>query len=153
MNPSDWKKAAVFITGQNRSAATAPTDELDSMPLSTLSLDESGPPEITYGAHEPLATSTPDSTALNQQDLPLSDAHQPILPGVPQGSLYPTLAAMSTEQLASVPTVIHTFCSRVIMNLDKYMQQAEEAHKSDDNYFDVMNRSTNTSLQGPRACI
>ena len=100
MNPSDWKKAVVFITEQNRPAATAPTDELGSMLLSTLSLDESDPPEVTYGAHEPLATNTPDSTALNQQDPSLSDAYQPILPGVSQGSLYPTLAAMSTEQVA-----------------------------------------------------
>ena len=97
MNASDWKKAAVFISEQNRPAATAPTQELDSMPLSTLSLDESGPPEVTYGVYTPLATSTPNSTAQQQQDSPLSDNYQQILPGVPQASLYLTLAPMNAE--------------------------------------------------------
>ena len=95
MNASNWKKVAAFISEQNRMAATAPTQELDSMPLSTLSLDESGPPVVTHGVHKPLTTSTPNSTAQHQQDAPLSDNYQQILPGVPQGSLYPTLAAMN----------------------------------------------------------
>ena len=85
MNASDWKKAAAFITEQNRPAATAPMQELDSMPLSTLSLDESGPPEVTDGVHVPLAASTPNSTA-PQQDSSLADSYQQILPGVPQDS-------------------------------------------------------------------
>ena len=49
---------------------------------------------------------------------------------------------MNMEQVATVPTVIHTLHNRVITNLDKYMQDAE---KADDNYFDAMTRSTNTS--------
>ena len=52
--------------------STAPSEELDSMPLSTLSLDESGSLEITQSAHVPLATSTPTSTTLHQQDSSLS---------------------------------------------------------------------------------
>ena len=51
MNASDWKKAAAFISAQGRPVATAPSEELDSMPLSTLALDESGPPEVTQGTH------------------------------------------------------------------------------------------------------
>ena len=85
MYTSDWKKAAAFISEQNRLAAMAPTQELDSMPLSTLSLDESGPPEVTCGVHMPLATSTSNCTAPHQQGSPLSDNYQQILPGVPQG--------------------------------------------------------------------
>ena len=94
MNASDWKKAAAFISEHNRPAATAPTQELDSMPLSTLSLDESSPPEVTEGVHTPLVASTPNRTA-PQQDSSLADSYQQILPGIPQGSLYPTLAAMN----------------------------------------------------------
>ena len=97
-----------MVSAQGRPAASAPSEELDSIPLSTLALDESGPPEITHHAHVPLATSTPNSTALHQQDPSLSADYQPILPRFPQGSLYPTLAAMSTEQTTAVPTVICT---------------------------------------------
>ena len=121
MNASDWKKATAFISEHNRPAATAPTKELDSMPLSTLFLDESGPPEVTYDAHTPLTTSTPNSTTLHQQDSSLSDNYQPIFAGIPQGSLYTTLAVISTEQVATVPIVICTLHNRVITNLDKCM--------------------------------
>ena len=76
MNASDWKKAEAFISEQNRLAATTPTQELDNLPLSTLSLDESGPPEITYDVHRPLAKSTANSTAPYQHDSPLSDDYQ-----------------------------------------------------------------------------
>ena len=134
-----------LISEQNRLAAMAPTQELESLPLSTLSLDESGPPEVTYGAHMPLATSTPNSTEPHQQNSPLSDNYQQMLPGVPQGSLYPTLAAMNVEQSNTDPTVIHTLCNKVITNMDKYMQEAERARETDDNYFDAVTRSTNTS--------
>ena len=44
-----------------------------------------------------------------------------------------------------VLTVIHTLHNRLITNMDKYMQEAEKACKSDDNYFDAVTRSTNTS--------
>ena len=89
-------------------------------------MDESGPPEVTQGAHMPLATSTPNSTTLHQQDSSLSDDYQPILPRIPQGSQYPTLAAMNTEQTATVPTVIQTLRNRVITNMDKSMEDAEK---------------------------
>ena len=40
---------------------------------------------------------------------------------------------------------MHTLHSRVITSLDKYMQEAEEAHESNENYFDAVTKSTNTS--------
>ena len=145
MNTSDWKKAAAFISEQSRPVATASTEELDSVLLSTLALNDSGPPKVTYGTHMPLAASTPNSTAPHQQDSSLSDNYQQILLRVPQGSLYPTLTAMNMEQTATVPTIICTLRNRVITNIDKYMQDAEKVHESNDNYFDAMTRSTNTS--------
>ena len=42
MNPSDWIKAATLITQQKQEAATADTDQLSSMPLSQLAMDDSG---------------------------------------------------------------------------------------------------------------
>ena len=65
MNASDWKKAAPFISEQNSPAATAPMQELDSMPLNTLSLDESGPPEVSDGVHVLLARSPTGFIVLN----------------------------------------------------------------------------------------
>ena len=58
MNPSHWIKAAVLITQQKQEAATADTDQLSSMPLSQLAMDDSGPLVVHYGMHEPAATST-----------------------------------------------------------------------------------------------
>ena len=52
---------------------------------------------------------------------------------------------MNAEQSNTVPTVTHTLHNRVITNMDKYMQQAEKACESNDNYFDAVTRSTNTS--------
>ena len=62
MHASDWKKAVVFITQQNQVAATTNTEDLSSMSLSMLSLDNSGPPQVQYGSQIPLATSTPNNT-------------------------------------------------------------------------------------------
>ena len=59
MNPSDWIKAATLITQQKQEVATADTDQLSSMPLSQLAMDDSGPPVVHYGMHMPTATSTP----------------------------------------------------------------------------------------------
>ena len=70
---------------------------------------------------------TTNSTAPYQQDSPSADNYQQILPGVPQGSLYPTLAAVNAEQSNVAPTVIHTLRNRVITKMDKYMQEAEKA--------------------------
>ena len=59
MNPSDWIKAAALITQQKHEAATADTDQLSSMPLSQLAMDDSDPLVMHYGTHMPTATSTP----------------------------------------------------------------------------------------------
>ena len=58
MNPSDWIKAAALVT-QQKQEATTDTDQLSSMPLSQLAMDDSGPPVVHYGMHMPAATSTP----------------------------------------------------------------------------------------------
>ena len=65
MNLSDWIKAATSITQQNQEAATVGTDQLSSMPLSQLAMDDSGPPVVHYGTHVPAATSTPKHTEMD----------------------------------------------------------------------------------------
>ena len=46
-----------------QAAATADTSQLQSFPLSTLSADDSGPPQVNYGTEQPLAMSTPRASS------------------------------------------------------------------------------------------
>ena len=69
MNASDWKKAAAFVNQQKQAAAIAPTEQLSSMPLSTLSLDNSSLPVVQDISHVPLAASTLNKTLACMQSL------------------------------------------------------------------------------------
>ena len=90
MNLSDWIKAAALITQQKQEAATADTDQLSSMPLSQLAMDDSSPPVVHYEMHVPAATSTPTHVEMDTYTSQQEDTYQQIIPGIPQGSLYPT---------------------------------------------------------------
>ena len=65
MNASSWRKAVDLVAQgtqanqQVQAAAMAESNQLESLPLSTLSADDSGPPQVTYGSEQPLTTSTP----------------------------------------------------------------------------------------------
>ena len=54
MNASSWRKAADLVAQmtpanpQVQAAATAELQQLENLPLSTLSVDDSGPPQVTY---------------------------------------------------------------------------------------------------------
>ena len=65
MNLSDWIKATTLVTQQKQEAATTDTDQLSSMPLSQLAMDDSSPPVVQYGMHVPTATSTPTHTEVH----------------------------------------------------------------------------------------
>ena len=65
MNASSWRKAADLVAQgtqanqQVQAAATADYSQLESFPLSALSAENSGPPQVNYGIEQPLAASTP----------------------------------------------------------------------------------------------
>ena len=59
MNPSDWRKAAALVTQHKQEAAMAEMDQLSSMPLSQIAIDNSSPPIVHYGTHMPIAASIP----------------------------------------------------------------------------------------------
>ena len=101
MNLSDWIKAATLVTQHKQEAATAETDQLGSMPLSQITMDNSGPPVVYYGMHMPAATSTPTGTDAHEHSLQQEDSYQQIIPGICKGSLYPTLSSLSSEAAAS----------------------------------------------------
>ena len=58
MNPSDWIKAAALVTQHKQEATMAETDQLSSMPLSQIVIDDSSSPIVHYGMHVPVAVST-----------------------------------------------------------------------------------------------
>ena len=46
MNPSDRRKSAALVTQHKQEAAMAETDQLSSMPLSQIAIDDNGLPVV-----------------------------------------------------------------------------------------------------------
>ena len=134
MNLSDWIKAATLITQQKQEAATADTDQLSSLPLSQLAMDDSGPLVMHYETHVLTATSTPTHTEMDTHSSQQEDTYQQIIPGIPQGSLYPTLASPNSEE-GTFPEETQTLCDS-IQGLEKYLQDAKQHRALEVNYFD-----------------
>ena len=79
MNASSWRKAEDLIAQgtqanqQVQAAATADSSQLESLPLSALSADDSGPPQVNYGTEQPLTASTPrEIQSQHQKHKPLT---------------------------------------------------------------------------------
>ena len=68
MNASSWRRAADLIaqqtqaTQQIQTAAIADSNQLKSLPLSSLAADDSGPPQVNYSPEQPLTVSIPMTT-------------------------------------------------------------------------------------------
>ena len=75
MNASSWKKAADLVAKatpaipQVPAAATAESQNLQSLPLRALLVDDSGPPQVTYEPQQPIATSTPRATSTKSPEI------------------------------------------------------------------------------------
>ena len=88
MSASSWKKAANFITQQpvitqnTHSATTTDSKQLHSLPLSQLSVDDSGPPQVNYGTHHPLASSTPHASSTPDNITAAAEHDGQIIPGI-----------------------------------------------------------------------
>ena len=97
MNASSWRKAVDLVAQstpanpQVQATATAELQQLESLPLSALSVDDSSPPQVTYDSQQPVATSTSRATSTLISDTP-SETYCQIIPGV-SDRLYPTLLA------------------------------------------------------------
>ena len=154
MNASSWRKAVDLVAQgtptnpQVQAAATAESKQLESLPLSALSTDDTGPPQVTYDSQQPLATSTPRATSTSTPETPTETYHQ-IIPGM-SDCLYPTLVAdgsLSTHVADNRGTLQNQITSEV----DKYLQEVVERHERDINYFDGWHVATNTSSQQQKA--
>ena len=139
MNASSWKKAADIVAKvtpgipQTPAAATAESQHLQSLPLSKLSVDDSGPPQVTYEPQLPIATSTPRATSTRSPEISTEAYHQ-ILPGM-SAQLYPTLVADSSLD-THIPENQDTLQTQLTSEVDKYLQEVAERCEMDVNYFD-----------------
>ena len=148
MNASSWRKAADFIaqgtqaTQQIQAAATADSNQLESLLLSSLAADDSGPPQVNYSHEQPLTASTPRATTTPIREIQPTDPYHQIIPCMSE-RLYPTLTADSS---LSTPASDDgsTLHKQITSELDKYLQEATEKHEAEDNYFDRCHMSTNT---------
>ena len=155
MNASSWRKAADLVAQgtqanqQLRAAATAESNQLESLPLSTVSADDSGPLQVTYGTEQPLTTSTPRATLTSIPEMQTTDTYRQIIPGM-SDHLYPTLVAdgsLSTHAADNHSTLQ----SQITSEIDKYLQEVAERCERDDNYFNGWHVATNTSSQQQEA--
>ena len=145
MNQLDWRKAATLVTQHKQEATMVEMDQLSNMPLSQIAIDDSSLPTVYYGTHMPEAASNPTSTDIHVHSSQQEDTYQQIIPGIPQGSLYPTLSSLSSGVVAS-DTDVQSLHDKVTKGLDKYLQDVEQLHALEVNYFDDTAGTTNTSL-------
>ena len=144
MNASSWKKTADIVTKmtpvipQASAAATAESQSLQSLLLSALSIDDSGPPQVTYEPQQPIATSTPWATDNPEIS---TEAYRQILPGM-SSRLYPTLIADSSLD-AHVSDQQDTLQMQLTAEVDKYLQKVAVKQEMDVNYFDGQHMAMN----------
>ena len=154
MNTSSWKKAADLVANatpanlQVQVAATAASQQLESLPLSALSIDDSGLPQVTYDSQQPIATSTPRATSTVTSETPTEAYHQ-ILPGM-SNHLYPTLIADGLLTM-HVPVNHNMLQTQLTSEVDKYLQEVAERCERDVNYFDRWHMATNTTSEQQKA--
>ena len=149
MNASSWKKAAYIIAKvtsadpQVQAAAMAESQNLQSLPLSTLSVDDSRPLQVTYEPQQPIATSTPRATSTELPEMS-TEAYRQILPGM-SSQLYPTLVADSSLH-THIPDNQDMLQMQLTSEVDKYLQEVAEKCEMDINYFDGQHMATNTII-------
>ena len=139
INASSWKRAADLVSKvtpaipQVPAAATVEMQNLQSLPLSALMVDDSRPPQVNYEPQQPIATSTPRATSTKSPEIS-TEAYRQILPGM-SARLYPTLVADSSLD-THIPDNQDTLHTQLTSEVDKYLQEAAERCEMDVNYFD-----------------
>ena len=114
---------------------------MQTLPLSTLSVDDSGPPQVTYEPQQPIATSTPRETSTESPEIS-TEAYRQILPGM-SARLYPTLVADSLLD-TNIPDNQDMLQTQLTSEVDKYLQEVAKRREMDVNYFDRQHMATNT---------
>ena len=149
MNASSWRKAADLVAQgtqdnqQVQAAATADSSQLESLPLSTFSANNSGLLQVNYGTEQPPTASTPRATSTSIPETQTTDTYCQIIPGMSE-HLYPTLIADGSLTTPAVDNC-NTLQKQITSEIDKYLQEVAERCERDDNYFDGWHMATNTS--------
>ena len=112
-------------TPQVPATAMVESQNLQSLSLSALSVDDSGPPQVTYEPQQPIATSTPRATSTESPEIS-TEAYRQILPGM-SALLYTTLVADSSLD-THVPDNQDTLHMQLASEVDKYLQEVAERH-------------------------
>ena len=133
---------------QVQAAAMAESKQLESFPLSALSVDDSSLPQVIYDSQQPIATSTPRATSTLTSETP-TEAYRQIIPGI-SDHLYPTLVADGSlgTHVADNHGMLQ---NQITSEVDKYLQEVVERHEKDVNYFNGQHVTINTSSQQQRA--
>ena len=129
---------------QVHAAATAESQNLQSLPLSALSVDDSGPPQVTYDYQQPIATSTPRATSAETPEIS-TEAYCQILPGM-SDCLYPILIGDGLL-VTDAPDNHGTLQTQLTSEVDKYLLEVAERCERDVNYFDGWHVAMNTTIQ------
>ena len=149
MNASSWRKAVYLVAQgtqanqQVQAAATADSSQLEGLPLSALSADNSSPPQVNYGIDQPLAASTPSANLTSTQETQATDTYHQIIPGMSK-HLYPTLIADGSLTTPAADNC-STLQRQITTEIDKYLQEATEKSERDDNYYDGWHMANNIS--------
>ena len=106
---------------QVQAAATAESQNLQSLLLSALSVDDSRPAQVTYEPQQPIATTIPRATSTKSPEIS-TEAYRQILPGM-SAQLYPTLIADSSLD-THIPDNQDTLQMQLTSEADKYLQEA-----------------------------
>ena len=69
--------------------------------------------------------STLTGTEVHMHSSQQEDSYQQIIPGIPLGSLYPTLSSLSSEVVTSQEEA-QSLHDKVTKGLEKYLQDAEQ---------------------------
>ena len=126
MNASSWRKAVDLeaqgtqANQQVQAAATADSSQLENLPLSALSADDSGPLQVNYGTDQPLMASTTST-----RETQATDTYHQITPGMSK-HLYPTLIAdgsLATPAADNCSTLQKQITSEII-NTSKKLQRS-----------------------------
>ena len=155
MNASSWRKAVDLVAQgtqanqQVQAAAMAESNQLENLPLSALSADDSSPLQVTYDTEQPLAASTPRATSTSIPEMQTTDTYHQIIPGM-SDHLYPTLVADGSLSI-HVADNCGTLQNQITSEIDKYLQEVVERRERDDNYFDRWHMATNTPSQQQEA--
>ena len=149
MSASIWRKAVNLVAQgtqanqQVQAAAMAESNQLESLPLSALSADDSGPLQVTYGSEQPLTASTPRATSTSTPETQTTETYHQIIPDM-SDHLYPTLVADDSLN-THIANNLSMLQNQITSEVDKYLQEVSERCERDVNYFDEWHVATNTS--------